>query len=472
MNDLPTLMDALAVVRNRILANHFFRRCVSYWGWSFGVLCLLGMLLPFNFLLAAVLFVLVGGATVSLLQSWAARPSDYQLACQLDQAAGLKDRIPTALHFSALDLRDEISLRQRRDALEHLARVDTRSLFPYRFPARAKPYLALAVAFAALLAYRGFNGAPKVQLAQVMRPWRQVKKLLPAAVAEASPSQPNRAEPDRRPADTEPLDALTADAANNPDDARNILAIPKDSPDNRSKPEDPSAVPGANPVQLETDSPRPLKETGDNSEHEPEKENTPLDDVGRVEDGEKSEKPMSVGQRIKNAFGSLLAMMSDRPSEERENAASNPVANQQSPQSALASPGPTQKSAQSASNDPPNSAVAGTKGDLKGDKIMRIEGQVSQPGSRPGSEVSSKDDIPGGPHPQDDPVTASVAQKFVPLRPTKFKGEATVVSRIVPYQASVKERRVMPGSKPMAEGAEQGTVPVQYRLYIQRYFDR
>jgi hypothetical protein len=465
-------MDALAVVRSRVFANYFFRRCVTYWGWSFAALCLLGVFLPLSFLLAAALFVLVGCAAASFLQGWAARPSAYELARQLDQAAGLQDRIPTALHFSALDPRDEISLRQRRDALEHLTRVDARSLFPYHFPARANCYLAVALAFAALLAYRSFTGAPKVQLAQVMRPWQQVKKLLPAGVAEASPSQANRGEPDQRPSDTEPLDVLAADAAKNPEDPRNTPAIPKDSPDNSSKPEDPSAAPGASPVQLETDSPRPLEEMGDNSEHEPQKENAPLDDVGRVEGGEKSEKPMSVGQRIKNAFGSLLAMMSDRPSEERENAASNAVANQQSPQSALASPGATQKSTQSASNGPPNSSVAGTKGDLKGDKIMRIEGQVSQPGSRPGSEVSSKDDVAGGPHPQDDPVTASVTRKFVPLRPTKFKGEATVVSRIVPYEASVKERRVMPGSKPAAEGAEQGTVPVQYRFYIQRYFDR
>ena len=138
----------------------------------------------------------------------------------------------------------------------------------------------------------------------------------------------------------------------------------------------------------------------------------------------------------------------------------------------MASPGHPDKSMQYASDHPPNSALAGTKGELMDGKIMRVEGEASQPGSRPGSESSRKDNLTGEPHPKGDEDSASVARKFVPLQSTRFKGEATVVSGLAPYESSVKERRVMPGSRPVAEGAEQGTVPVQYRAYIQRYFDR
>jgi hypothetical protein len=68
---------------------------------------------------------------------------------------------------------------------------------------------------------------------------------------------------------------------------------------------------------------------------------------------------------------------------------------------------------------------------------------------------------------------SGLARQLVPLRPTKFKGEATMQVQIAPGQVSTREQRViMPGHQPVAEGAEQDAVPVQYRLYIQRYFDR
>jgi hypothetical protein len=460
------------VVRKRVFANRFFQRCAGYWGWGLGIVVLLGVFVPLRIFLAAVVVVLLGGAALSFLQTWAARSSAYQLACQLDEAAGLEDRIPTALHLSDQDPRDAISLRQRRDTLEHLTRVDAGSLFPYRFPVRANRCAALAVAFAALLAYRIYSDPPKTHLSQLARPWEQVKHLLPAWTKDESlPQARKEAYDEHRADDAESLDALLAAAPDSADAARNSFAIPKDSPSDPSNPEDPRAEPGSHPAQLETDSPRTLEDTGNRSEHEPEKENTPLEEVGSVEGGEKIDKPMSVGQRIKNAFGSLLAMISDRPPEQRANPAANPVNDQWSPESGLASPGHPEKSMQSASDHPPNSALAGTKGELMDGKMMRIDGEASQPGSRPGSESSRNDNMTGEPHPGDADL-AKVAQKFVPLRPTRFKGEATVVGGLAPFESSVKERRVMPGSRPVAEGAEQGTVPVQYRAYIQRYFDR
>src|SRR6202030_543068 len=99
--------------------------------------------------------VLIGVAiAASLVAAWVWRPSAYESACHLDEVAGLRDRISTAWHCMAFEAPDEMILRQRRDALERVARTDPRGLFPVRLPRAAGRPLVLAVAVAGLRAYR------------------------------------------------------------------------------------------------------------------------------------------------------------------------------------------------------------------------------------------------------------------------------------------------------------------------------
>src|SRR6202008_2481861 len=100
--------------------------------------------------------VAVAGALVTLARAWFSRPSAYALACKVDAASGLQDRLSTALYLGASDRTDAMALRQRRDALSRLPAVDAKVLFPFRVPSFASQTLVLALIATGLLVYRAY----------------------------------------------------------------------------------------------------------------------------------------------------------------------------------------------------------------------------------------------------------------------------------------------------------------------------
>jgi hypothetical protein len=178
--ELHPLIDVLGALHRRILTNTFLRGWLRWWNWI-----LLGLILAALFstklagaeILAAILIVV--GAAVVIAWARRTRPSTYEAACQLDLAAGLRDRISTALYFGEDARPGGLILRQRQDALERLPRLDLRSLFPIRMPAGAvRRTLALAVAVAALFTYRLYYRPPAMALLETATGSRLVRSIL------------------------------------------------------------------------------------------------------------------------------------------------------------------------------------------------------------------------------------------------------------------------------------------------------
>jgi hypothetical protein len=176
---------------------------------------------------------------------------------------------------------------------------------------------------------------------------------------------------------------------------------------------------------------------------------------------------MSVTESLRDMMKDLLAMMrtsADKPLSPIQQPAGKPT-----PKPDNAAPGQSPNNAQGSMGSPDSSKPDSDSKETTAN-LSLVQGQNAKHGLQPGHGASG--DTPAlDPNQQPDP-TISAKQQLVPLRPTRFKGEATVQVQIAPGQVKTRERTVMPSHQPVAEGAEQGTVPVQYRHYVQHYFDR
>jgi hypothetical protein len=162
------LIDVLTALRRRTIANRFLRLWAILW---LGVLC--GLIMAGLFVtsersslsIAAVLLVIGAAAVYGWI--WRGRESLYQAAWVLDSAAGLKDRLSTALFFANAKESSAFLSQQRTDALGRVARIDVPSLFPIRLPRAARSVAVLMVIAATVFVYRAYHQAPMLALLQV-----------------------------------------------------------------------------------------------------------------------------------------------------------------------------------------------------------------------------------------------------------------------------------------------------------------
>ena len=164
--ELRGLIDVALAARERILANRFLHGWIRWSAWILAGLLVAAAISPrlaIPFISAVVGLVLA--AVVIGLGTWRTRPSTYEVACKLDSAAGLHDRLSTAIYFGTAGSPDEMVLCQRQDALKHLTRVNPRALFAVRLPVSARRSVLLAMAVAGLLVYRVYY-----------QPWRALRR--------------------------------------------------------------------------------------------------------------------------------------------------------------------------------------------------------------------------------------------------------------------------------------------------------
>ena len=101
--ELHGLLATLHKVRQRILANTLLQRATS---WSVWLLAGLIVVAAASARLGGALLFLgalgVAGAATLLYWTWRNRPSSYETAQRLDRAAGLKDRVSTAIFLGGV----------------------------------------------------------------------------------------------------------------------------------------------------------------------------------------------------------------------------------------------------------------------------------------------------------------------------------------------------------------------------------
>ena len=168
-SDLHGLTNTLQNLRQRILANRLLSGWTTWLVWV--LIALLAVALVSSRLAGAVTFVVVvaaGGVAAILYWIWRNRLSNYETAQRLDLAAGLRDRISTAVYLGNIQnpAADGMIGEQRQDALMRAAKLDPRGLFPLQLPANFKRASVLLLIAAVLFAYRVHHQPPLISLLQ------------------------------------------------------------------------------------------------------------------------------------------------------------------------------------------------------------------------------------------------------------------------------------------------------------------
>ncbi len=488
MTQVGGLISAVEQVRRRILANNFLRGWIRWWSWVLmGLLLLaafspvLGWALP----LAAVL--LTVGAGISLLAARRSHPSRYEAACQLDAAAGLQDRLPTALYLANEENPGEIVLRQRQDALERFLQVQPRLLFPVRVPAAGRT-LALVLAVAALFAYRAYFNAPMLTLLHKTAQSRMVEAIL-SPIVHAMEKDPQKMAGKKIPAegkdgDKQALGALDPAAGQMDENAR--VADGSDQQEAQQQDQqaaDPSQQQGDPGQQGQAQDNQQGNQAGDSqaqeqgqpqgqqqgdSQQKQQAGNSPQSSGGngngdqsqakdQQQSGSGGERPslaQSVMQALKNLLNSARGQQSGSPPQQ---AAQNgqPSSNQGSQQNGSQG---NQNSQQNPSDQQGQESTSRSSSNSQQDGNQKSSTGI---GTEPGSQEMR-------PNP---PLASKTNADRVPLESTDFSGQARVRTRVGPGTAQVPLTDRVADSLAATDGAEQENIPQRYRMYVQKYFD-
>jgi hypothetical protein len=459
--ELHGLIDALRVVRRRVLANTFLRGWMKEWTWILAGLIVAAALSPklaWAVISAGILGVI--GAIAVVMWTWRARPSAYDAACRLDSAAGLRDRVSTAVHLGAVENPDGMILHQRQDALARLAQVNPQTLFPFRMPVAARRAFVLAVAAAGFFVYRIYYKPPIVALLQTTARSQFVQSILsPIAHAMEKDLQRTIALVNSKP-DSPSDEARSGDSAPSADD------LWKASDDQGAKPEDGqkdlaanfddqqqeqplSPMPGGQGEMKPADSQQP----GDGAQQSPENKNgsEPKTGDSQQQSGTQSSENnrQSLSQSLMQA---LKNMLSNSPSQQANN-----QTNQQQPNS----PGMPQ----SGNSRQPGAGESDKKGDSRGTSDAQqkaSQNSSSGAGSQQGNKDLKKDQAA---------LPVNAVPDRVALESTGFKEQTRMRVETSTGTARLPVRDVSPQAVAVTNGAEQENIPARYRLYVQHYFE-
>ena len=464
--DLQGLLQLVHLAGRRALTNDILKRWLVWVSWISVAVILAGAISRRLTSVVVMALVALGvGLAVALLQAWSKRASDYRVACKLDEAAKLQDRLSTALFLGSPENTEPMVIHQRRDALRRLPGLDPKALFPIRMPSYAIQAVTLAVVAASLLAYRVHFKAPILALVQsaansrvekaVLSPLvGVVKKDLMALVNRESEVQQAAADaetvpglPDAKNADDPSQsnkDGMTPDGDWDEDSEAASSGEPADVGDQQAG--DSAAQGQGQDASQAADAPQ-NQQSADNSQPNP-GENGNEKSGAQQQAGEPSSSSSSMMQALKN----LMKNMSGQPS---------------------SSPGESggQPSAAGSSQQAGNSPGQGAKSDSSKDSDQKDTG--SSPGSKkPGGGAGNG----STPVPKDGPKNApplpknTVADR-VDLEANNFRQQGRIRTTSAVGMAQLPLQDIKPQPVAAIEGAEQENIPVRYRLYVQRYFE-
>jgi hypothetical protein len=453
--ELHGLIDALKTIRKRILANTLLLSWTKLLVWM--LVGLIAVAAVSSKLMGALLFLAllaaVGVAGISVW-AWRNRPSNYEAARRLDSAAGLQDRISTAIYFGGTEDPDSITGRQRKDALAHLVKVEPRGFFPFQWPGNIKRAFVLALVASGLFAYRIHHRPPLISLLQTTARSQLVQSIFsPIVHAMEKDLQRTIALVTMKP---EPAGDETqrGDAASNSDDLWKAnddkgpdAEDQKDAADAGDQPQDQLQAPGnqeGNPSgeaqrQDNNSNSQEGKSGSDSADSKSEQQSEQQGPEGR----------QSLGQSLMQA---LKNMMSNSPNQQSNNRAS------QQPPNGQGTP-------QSGNSQQPGATESDKRGESRGNsdaKQKATQTASEGAGSQQGTKELRKDQ-------ETHPVNA--VPDRVALEASGFKEQTRMKIATETGTAQLALRDLSPRQDAVINGAEQENIPARYRIYVQRYFE-
>jgi hypothetical protein len=453
--ELHGLIETLKTIRQRILANTLLQ------GWTRGFVWLLIAMIAVALISAklagALLFVAVSGvvgAAAILAWTWRNRPSHYEAARRFDSAAGLRDRISTAVYLGGIADPAGMIGRQRKDALARLAKVDPRGFFPVELPGNVKRASVLVLLAAGLFAYRIHHQPPLVSLWQTTARSQLVQSIfspivhamekdLQRTMALVKMKRDAAGEEARRGDSTTSSDDLwkTSDdkSAGAEEQKNSAEAGGSDQPqDEMQAPGNQEGTPSGDPRQDSNSQSQEGKSGSDSADGKPQQS-----------EQQGQEGRQSLGQSLMQA---LKNMMSNSPNQQ-----SNTRANQQPPNG--------QGTPQSGNSQQPGATESDKRGESRGNsdaKQKATQTASEGAGSQQGSKELRKDQ-------ETHPINA--VPDRVALEASGFKEQTRMKIATETGTAQLAVRDVSPQQEAVTNGAEQENIPARYRFYVQRYFE-
>lgn len=493
MAELRSLIGALNSVRRRIFLNHFLSD--SVWWAS---LILLGLLLAaalsptLNGAVVAAVLLSAAGLATAAIRSLRILPSSYEAAARLDNAAGLKDRLATALFFSHVENPEGLLRRQREDALAHLAPVNPRLLFPLRLPAGMGRALLLLLAVAGLFAYRMHSGPPILALLRRAADTPIARAILSPIVHamerdRATPA-PNHPPAAQQVADNRAPEQQAGEGRSGaPEDGKGQEAQKKseaasNSSRRREAQRDEQGAKAGNDGQQEQEEAQQQQGQQGRDPQGNQQQAGGRDQSGQQRSGSQqarnggnsgqsaqqqqnsggesgANQNQSLARTVMQALKNLLSSATGS-----QGAPSRGQMSQEAPQAAPQS----SPQAGNPGNNSPQPSQAG-KQDSESAARSASGPQPPQPGQKSGTGIGQQ---PGTDQArQNEPLPSSMAPDTVPLEAQQFVGEAQVRARVGDGTVATVARNVAPPAAASGIGTEQENVPARYRFYMQRYFD-
>lgn len=466
--DLGSLFQLIRLVRQRMLVNSFLAGWMVWASWILaGIIVSTAVSRRLWGVLIGAAVLAVAAAIVTGVRGWSKRQSSYELACSLDSAAGLQDRLSTAVYLGSAGKQDAMALRQRRDAVSRVPQISPKALFPIRMPVFASQVLMLALVAAALLTYRMHYKAPILALVQkavsanvqkaVLVPLGAVKKDLMALVSREPEVQ-------QAAADAETVPGLPdAKDGDDPSQANKDGMTPDGDWDEDSQ---------------ESSTGEPTGDVGDPQTADASAEQGQGQDASQAADAPQNQQSADANQPSQGDNGNERGAAAQQQSGEQQSSANsvlqalkNLMKNMAGQQSNSAGESGGQPSSTGASQQAGNSPGQGAKSDNAKDNDQKDSG--SSPGSKKpgggagnGSTPVPKQALKGAP-----PPPRNTVPDRVDLEANNFRQQGRIRTTSAVGTAQLPLRDIKPQPIAAIKGAEQENIPVRYRLYVQRYFE-
>jgi hypothetical protein len=452
-SELQDLLATLKIIRQRIFANSLLRSGARWFMWLMIALIAAALVIAnFGGAVVSIAVLAAVGVLAILAWTWRVRPSNYETARRIDSAAGLKDRLSTAIYLGGIDDPRGIVGEQRKDALARLIALDPRRYFPVELPGTGRRAAALVLVVSGLFADRIHHSPPLVSLLQTTARSPLVQSLLtPIAHAMEKDLQRTLALVTRK-QDVAGEQAERADAANTDDlwksDQGPGSDEQKNSADaNASDPPQDQMQPDGN---QEGDPSGEARQSDSNSQSQEGKG----DDSSNGNSQQQSEQQgpqgrQSLGQSLMQA---LKNMLSNSPGQQ-----SNNRAGQQPPNG--------QGTPQAGNSQQPGQTESDKRGDSRGNSDAKQKASQTASegaGSQLGSKELSKDQ-------EAHPVNA--VPDRVALEAGSYKEQTGMKIATETGASQLADRGLAPRQDAVINGSEQENIPARYRFYVQRYFE-
>jgi hypothetical protein len=455
----PELRGALASLqkaRQRILANSLLRSWAECFAWfCAGVIAIALVSARISGALLAIAVLASACAAGVAIAIWRNRPSHYEAARRLDAAAGLKDRISTAVYLGGIEDRDGIVGEQRKDALARLAGVDARNSFPLRMPENFRKAAILGLIAAGLFAYRMHHRPPLIALLQSTAHSQLVQSIF-TPIVHAMEKDLQR---------TMAMVGVKQDAAGDEtqrsDAASNTEDLWKANDDKSAAADDQKEPAYAEAADQQQDQ---LQAPG-SQEGNPSGEGRPQDSNSQSQQGKnggenpdgKAQQSEQQGSEGRQSLGQSLMQTLKNMMSNSQNQQASSRPNQQPPNS--------QGAPQSGNSQQPGATESDKRGDSRGNSDAKQKAsQTASQGA--GSQQGTKELV----KPTDARAVNAVPDR-VALEASGFKEQTRMKVATETGSSQIAVSGAVPRQDAVTNGSEQENIPARYRFYVQRYFE-